>query len=145
MFIGACAGSTGGGMKVSRIQMLGKAIWRELDHLIHPNSVKKVKIDGKQVEHTVLRGVYVYVAAYLAVFALSTLIISLDNCDFTSTFTAIAATLNKIGPGLGAVGPTANFAGYSYLSKIVMTFDMIAGRLELFPVLVLLSWRTWIN
>ena len=143
MFVGACAGSTGGGIKVSRIQLLAKAVWRELDHVVHPNSVRKIKVDGKQVEHAVMRGVYVYLAAYIAIFAASVLIISLDNFDLTTNFTAVAATLNNIGPGLNRVGPSANFSEYSYLAKSILTFDMIAGRLELFPVLILLSWRTW--
>ena len=145
MFIGACAGSTGGGMKVSRVQMLAKSVVKELDYIIHPNNFRKIRMDGRQVEHTVLRSVYIFTAAYLVVFALSTLIISLDNFDFTTNFTAVAATLNNIGPGLAGVGPMANFASYSYLSKCVLTFDMIAGRLELFPVLILFSYRTWVS
>ncbi|MBQ6321879.1 MAG: TrkH family potassium uptake protein [Lachnospiraceae bacterium] len=143
MFIGACAGSTGGGMKVSRIQMLAKSVVKELDYVIHPNNFRKIRVDGRQVEHTVLRSVYIFTAAYLVVFASSLLLISLDNFDFTTNFTAVAATLNNIGPGLAGVGPMANFASYSYFSKIILTFDMIAGRLELFPVLILLSYRTW--
>ena len=143
MFIGACAGSTGGGIKVSRIQMLVKSVMREMDYTIHPNSVKKVRLGGKQVEHTVLRSVYIFIAAYVLVFAASVVIISLDNFDLVTNFTAVAATLNNIGPGLAKVGPTANYADYSILSKIVLTFDMIAGRLELFPVLALFSYRTW--
>ena len=143
MFVGACAGSTGGGLKVSRVQMLAKSIPREIGHVTHPNSVRKIKIDGKQVEHSVMRSVNVYIAAYILILAGSILIISLDNFDMTSNFTAVAATLNNIGPGLSRVGPTANFSEYSYLSKIVLTFDMIAGRLELFPVLILFSVRTW--
>ena len=145
MFIGACAGSTGGGLKVSRVQMLAKSIPREIGHVTHPNSVRKIKIDGKQVEHSVMRSVNVYIAAYIIIFACSVLLISLDNFDLTTNFTAVAATLNNIGPGLAGVGPTANFSQYSYLSKVVLTFDMIAGRLELFPVLILFSWKTWIK
>ena len=143
MFIGACAGSTGGGIKVSRIQMLVKSVIRELDYTIHPNSIRKVKLDGKQVEHTVLRSVYIFMAAYMLVLVGSILILSFDKLDLVSNFTAVAATLNNIGPGLSQVGPTQNFAQYSLLSTVVLTFDMIAGRLELFPVLVLFSYRTW--
>lgn len=143
MFIGACAGSTGGGIKVSRIVIIFKTVTKELDYIIHPNNVKKVKIDGKQLEHTVLRSVNVFIMAYLFVFVGSLLLISLDNFDMTTNFTAVAATLNNIGPGLEGVGPTSNFSAYSNLSKIVLTFDMLAGRLELFPVLILFSWKTW--
>ena len=120
-----------------------KTVIKELDYIIHPNNVKKITMDGKQVEHTVLRSINVFVMAYLMVFVASVLLISLDNFDLTTNFTAVAATLNNIGPGLGGVGPMANFGSYSGFSKIVMTFDMIAGRLELFPVLILFSWRTW--
>ena len=143
MFIGACAGSTGGGIKVSRVIILFKTVVKELDYVVHPNNVRKVKVDGKQLEHTVLRAVNVFMAAYIVVFVVSTLIISLDEFEFTTNFTAVAATLNNIGPGLAGVGPTSNFGAYSYLSKCVLTFDMIAGRLELFPVLVLFSRGTW--
>ena len=143
MFIGACAGSTGGGIKVSRVLSLLKTVTKELDYIIHPNNVKKIKVEGKQLEHAVLRSTNVFIMAYLSVFVVSLLLISLDNFDFTTNFTAVAATLNNIGPGLAGVGPTSNFSAFSNLSKIVLTFDMIAGRLELFPVLILLSWRTW--
>ncbi len=143
MFCGACAGSTGGGIKVSRIVMAFKTVIKELDYFIHPNNVRKVKVDGKQVEHTVIRSVNVFVMAYLFVFAASLLLITLDNLDLVTNFTAVAATINNIGPGLGLVGPAANYSLYSPFAKIVLTFDMIAGRLELFPVLILFSWHTW--
>ena len=143
MFVGACAGSTGGGIKVSRIVILGKAIVKELDYIVHPNNVRKIKVDGKQLEHVVLRQTNVYLGAYLMVFVISVLIVSLDNFDLESTFTSVAATLNNIGPALGAAGPVSNYSSFSILSKIVLTFDMIAGRLELFPVLVLFSAKTW--
>ena len=143
MFIGACAGSTGGGIKVSRIIILIKTVFKELDYVVHPNNVRKIKVDGKQLEHTVLRSVNVFMASYIIIFVGSLLIVSLDGFDYESSFTAIAATLNNIGPGLGVPGPASNFSMFSNLSKIVMTFDMIAGRLELFPVLILFSRRTW--
>ena len=143
MFIGACAGSTGGGMKVSRIQMFVKHVFKELNYFIHPNSIRKVKMDGKQVEHAVMRSASAYLAAYVVLFALSVLLISIDNFDFTTNFTAVAATFNNIGPGLAKVGPTCNFSGYSNFSTVVLTFDMIASRLELFPVMILFSYRTW--
>ena len=143
MFIGACAGSTGGGIKVSRIIILGKTILKELDYIVHPHNVKKLKMDGHVVEHTVLRSVNVYLALYLFVFASSVLLISLDNFDFATNFTAVATTLNNVGPGLAKVGPTGNFGMYSDFSKLVLTFDMLVGRLELFPVFILFYRNTW--
>ena len=143
MFVGACAGSTGGGIKVSRFVILAKATAKELDYQIHPNNVRKIKVDGKQLEHVVLRATNVYLSTYILVFAASLLIVTLNNFDLETSFTAVAATLNNIGPGLSRVGPAANFSEMSYLSKIVLTFDMIAGRLELFPVLILFKIGTW--
>lgn len=143
MFIGACAGSTGGGIKVSRVIIIFKTVTKELDYIIHPNNVKKIKIEGKQLEHTVLRSTNVFIMAYIFIFVGSMLLISLDNFDLVTNFTAVAATLNNIGPGLAQVGPVSNFGAFSGLSKIVLTFDMLAGRLELFPVMILFSWRTW--
>ena len=143
MFIGACAGSTGGGIKVSRIIVLCKSVAKELDYVIHPNNIRKVKVDGKQLEHVVQRAINVFLVSYLLVFAVSILVVTLDNFDLTSSFTAVAATLNNIGPALGVAGPASNFSSFSYLSKIVLIFDMIAGRLEIFPVLILFSYKTW--
>ncbi len=143
MFIGACAGSTGGGIKVQRIIILLKSIGKGLDTTVHPHTVEKLKIDGQVVEHSVLRAVNVFIASYLMIFALSLLVISLDNFDFTTNFTAVAATMNNIGPGLEMVGPTGNYSAFSNLSKLVLIFDMIAGRLELFPLLILFRKSTW--
>ncbi len=143
MFIGACAGSTGGGIKVSRIVILFKSILKEIDVIAHPRNVRKLKMDGRLIEHAVVRSVNVFLASYLMIFALSVLLISLDNFDFTTNFTAVAATINNIGPGLALVGPTQNFGIYSDFSKLVLTFDMLAGRLELFPLLVLFAKNTW--
>lgn len=143
MFIGACAGSTGGGIKVSRIILLFKSILKELDFIVHPHNVRKVKLDGRLVEHTVMRAVNVFMVLYLFIFAGSVLLISLDNFDFTTNFTAVAATINNIGPGLSLVGPTGNFGMFSDFSKLVLTFDMLVGRLELFPILILFSKNTW--
>ena len=143
MFIGACAGSTGGGFKVSRIVILFKSILKELDVIVHPHNVKKLKVDGRVVEHSVVRSVNVFLASYVMIFAVSLLLISLDNFDFTTNFTAVAATMNNIGPGLSMVGPTKNFAQFSDFSKLVLTFDMLVGRLELFPLLILFSRNTW--
>lgn len=143
MFIGACAGSTGGGMKVSRIVILVKALGKELSFLVHKRSVKVLKFDGNRIEHEVLRSINVFFAAYMFIFTISILIVSLDNFSFTTSFTAVAATLNNVGPGLEMVGPMGNYAAFSPLSKIVMMFDMLAGRLEVFPLLLLLMPSTW--
>lgn len=143
MFIGACAGSTGGGVKVSRCIILFKTMRKELRRLLHPMSVKKIALDGKSIAHEVVRSTNVFMFSYILIFVVSVLVISFDGFDFTSNFTAVAATLNNIGPGLGAVGPAQNFAGYSALSKLVLIFDMLAGRLELFPLLLLFTKENW--
>ncbi len=143
MFIGACAGSTGGGIKVSRIIILFKSIFKEIKIAVHPQRTVKITMNGRMVEHETVRAVNVYMASYIAVFALSLLLISLNKFDFTTNFTAVLATLNNIGPGLAGVGPVENFSKFSDLSKLVMTFDMIIGRLEIFPILILFSKSTW--
>lgn len=143
MFVGACAGSTGGGIKVSRIQVVFKAIMKELDSVIHPNDVRKIRYDGKVLDHAVLRGINVFITAYFVVFGLSVLLVSVDNFGLETNFSAVAATLNNIGPGLGGVGPASNFSGYGAFSTCVLIFDMIAGRLEILPVLILLFPHTW--
>ncbi len=143
MFIGACAGSTGGGIKVSRILILFKGFARELRTLIHPRQVRKITIDSRPVDHEVVRSVNAYIACYIIIFVSSLLLISFDSFDLVTNFTAVTATMNNIGPGLNAVGPTSNFAAFSPLSKIVLIFDMLAGRLELFPMIILFSPMTW--
>ncbi|MBO7196440.1 MAG: TrkH family potassium uptake protein [Clostridia bacterium] len=143
MFIGACAGSTGGGMKVSRLIIAFKGFVREINTLIHPRQVKQITIDKRPVDREVVRSVNAYLACYILVFVGALMLISLDNKDLVTNFTAVTATINNIGPGLAAVGPTANFAHFSGFSKLVMTFTMIAGRLELFPMLILFSPNTW--
>ena len=143
MFMGACAGSTGGGIKVSRLIILCKSARKELQLYLHPNAVKKIKMDGKAIPHEVVRATNMFLFVYILIFVASLLVISLDNLDLVSNFTAITATLNNIGPGLGAVGPTGNFGCYSYISKLVMIFDMLAGRLEVFPLLLLFKRDTW--
>lgn len=139
MFIGACAGSTGGGIKVSRIVILFKSICHEISTQMHKRSVKVLKFDGRKVPNDTSRSIHVYFAVYMFIFFISLLIVSLDNFDFTSTFTAVATTLNNVGPGLKMVGPMGNFSEFSYLSKLVMIFDMLVGRLEVFPMLLLLA------
>ena len=143
MFIGACAGSTGGGIKVSRILIFIKSIAKELYLLIHPKQVKKVMIDKHPVEHEVVRATNVYMVCYVIVFAVSMMLVSIENHDLITNFTSVAATINNIGPGLELVGPTSNFAFFSPFTKLVLIFDMLAGRLELFPMLLLFFKGTW--
>ena len=143
MFIGACTGSTGGGMKVARFIIYFKQIGKQIGFLIHPRSVKIIRMNGKKLEHDTVRIVNTYLLVYIFIFAISMLILSIDNFDLITTFTAVSATFNNIGPGLNMVGPTGNFFEFSVLSKIVMIFDMLAGRLEIFPLLVLMTPTTW--
>ncbi len=143
MMCGACAGSTGGGIKVSRIVLLFKTIHKELSKIIHPRFIKKIQFDGVSVAHETVRNTNVFIAVYCAIFALSVICISIDNHDFTTNFTAVTATINNIGPGLSLVGPTQNFGFFSPFSKIVLIFDMLAGRLELFPMLLLFAPHVW--
>ena len=143
MFIGACAGSTGGGIKVSRILILLKTVKKELGSIVHPRSIKRIRFDDHPVEHEVLRAINVFLIVYLVIYSFSMLIISIDGFSFETNFTAVAATLNNIGPGLDQVGPTSNFFGYSPVSKLILIFDMLAGRLELFPMLILFYPSTW--
>ena len=143
MFIGACAGSTGGGIKVSRIIILFKSIKKELTSYIHPKSIIKIKIDGKPVEHEVVRATNVYFVTFTVIFSLSVFAISFDDKDLVTNFTAVLATMNNMGPGLAGVGPTQNFGSFSIFSKFVLMFDMLAGRLELFPLLLLFHPAIW--
>ena len=142
-FIGAMAGSTGGGFKVSRIILLFKELTKEIALLVHPRNVKTVKMDGKAIDHSVMRTTSVYLVLYIGIFFVSYLIIALENLDFSTTFTSVAATLNNTGPGLGLVGPVGNFADFSILSKCVFIFNMLAGRLELFPIVLLFAPSAW--
>lgn len=143
MIIGACAGSTGGGVKVSRMVILFKAAAFEVRKLLHPGSVKVLTMDGKRISRETIQGVQGYMAVYFAITVISILLVSLDNFDAVTTVTAVEATLNNIGPGLDMVGPTGNFAMFSPLSKLVLTADMLLGRLELFPILILFTPSTW--
>ena len=143
MFIGACAGSTGGGLKVSRWVMSGKAMAGYVGSFLHPRGVRKVRFEDKDVEDSTLHAIFVYFMGVFFIFTASMLVLSLENMDLTSTFTAVAATFNNIGPGLNLVGPTCNFGFLSDLSKAVLIFDMLAGRLEVFPMLMLLYPPLW--
>ncbi|MBQ7971835.1 MAG: TrkH family potassium uptake protein [Lachnospiraceae bacterium] len=142
-FIGACAGSTGGGIKISRILIAIKVFIKEITSYIHPKSIKKIQMEGKPLEDDVIRATSVYFLTFILIFVCSFLLVALENKDFTTTFTAIAATLNNVGPGLEMVGPTQNFGHFNWFSKLVMSFDMIAGRLELFPLLLLFTPAIW--
>ena len=150
MFVGGCAGSTAGGFKVSRVIILFKTMIREFGNLIHPNRVKKVTMDDKPLDDEAVRSVTTYLTTYVFILFASFLLISIDQSifntaenTFLTNFTAVFATFNNIGPGLDFVGPTQNFADFSYFSKIILSFDMLAGRLELFPMLILFTPYTW--
>ncbi len=143
MFCGACAGSTGGGIKVSRIIIAAKTVKKELISYVHPKSIRKIKFEDKPLDHDVVRSINVYFMTFIIVFCLSVFLISLEGKDFTTNFTAVTATINNIGPGLNLVGPTANFGHYNMFSKYVLMFDMLAGRLELFPMLILFNPELW--
>lgn len=143
MVIGACAGSTGGGMKVSRILILLKSVKQELKRLTKPKSVNIIKINGKKVSSETIHGVYIYTIAYVAILCVSLLLISLNDFDFATSFSGVLTTLNNVGPGIAGVGPIENFAAFSSFSKIVFSLDMLIGRLEIFPFLVLFSPDLW--
>ena len=143
MFIGASAGSTGGGIKVIRVQLLLKSMIRDIRRTVHPKSVNTVKLDGHTVDESILSGVQGFFFAYMFVLFISTVIVSLDGFSFETNFTAVVATLSNIGPGLGMVGPTGNFAAFSDLSKLVLSLCMLIGRLEVFPILMLVAPSAW--
>ena len=143
MFVGACAGSTGGGIKVSRFVILFKTVRKEFTSYIHPKSIKKIKMDDKPVEHEIIRTINVYFITFTVLFVLSIFLISFDGTDLVTDFTAVAATINNIGPGLAMVGPMENFGFFSNFSKYVLMFDMLAGRLELFPLLLVFHPAIW--
>ena len=146
MFIGACAGSTGGGIKVSRIWILFKSIKKEMHLYLHPRNVEKVYMDRHPVEHDTMRSVNIYLAVYIVIFLASLLgICAIEKTDLVTAFTSVAATFNNIGPGLSLVGPTANFGWMQPVSKFILMFDMLAGRLEIWPMLLLFYPRLWRN
>ncbi len=143
MIVGACAGSTGGGIKVIRVVILIKSAAYAIKKAVSPRSVFSVKADGKRIENNVVHGVLAYFVIYMIFAGISILVVSLDNKDFATTVTSVIATMNNIGPGLGEVGPTGNFADFSVLSKIVMSLGMLVGRLEFYPILILFSPHLW--
>ena len=143
MFIGACAGSTGGGIKVSRIIILVKGVIREFRYALHPRQVKRITIDSKPIDDEVVRSVNSYIVCYIVVFSISLLALSVEGHDLVTNFTAVTATINNIGPGLAKVGPMGNYGFFSVPSKLILTFNMLAGRLELLPMLLLFHPATW--
>ena len=142
-FIGACAGSTAGGLKISRIVIFFKAAKQDLNKMLHTHAVTTVRFEGKPLDEKVLRGVHNYFNIYMLLLAVSILLISLDGFDLVTTFTSVLTCINNVGPGLEVVGPMGNFAGFSAPAKLLLSFDMLAGRLELYPMLALFSPRLW--
>jgi trk system potassium uptake protein TrkH len=143
MFCGACAGSTGGGFKQIRLLLLWRSLRRNLHRSMHPSEVRAIHVNGRAIDEGIIHNTHAYLVAYVIIIIVSVLIISLDGFNFETNFTAVMATLNNIGPGLSQVGPTCNFSGYSDLSKLVLTADMLAGRLEIYPMLILISKSAW--
>ena len=143
MLVGACAGSTGGGFKVARVLLLFKSLRRNIRQVINPRKVQLIRNNGRVLDEAVLSNTNAYLAAYVIILVLSVLVLSLDRYDLQTNVTAAIACFNNIGPGLAEVGPTCNFGGFSVLSKLILIVDMLAGRLEIFPMLILLSSRSW--
>ena len=144
MFVGGSTGCTAGGIKVGRILLLGKNAKREAGYILHPNLVRSVKIDGRTVSHETIRGTTSFIIVYLIIFVISVVsIIAAEGCDLVTGFTAVASTLNNIGPGLSEVGPAANFGHLTNFSKLLLSADMLIGRLEIFPILILFSPVSW--
>ena len=143
MFVGAMAGSTGGGIKTVRILIIFKAIKREINKLLHPKRIKSVKIDGKVVEEQTISGVFLFIGAYIIISLIAMFIVALDGFDIVTTCTSVIATISNIGPGFEIVGPTGNFSAFSPLSKIILSFCMLAGRLEIYPMLIMFSPSIW--
>ena len=143
MFVGSCAGSTAGGLKQIRVLIMMKSIKRSIKRSLHPKAVSVIKADGRNVDEDQVAGIGVFCFAYFLIFGLAVLLVSLDNHDFTTTFTSVLTAISNVGPAFGKAGPTGNFAFYSDLSKIVLSLCMIIGRLEIFPILILFNWKTW--
>ena len=143
MFVGASAGSTGGGFKCGRLLLLFKTLRRNLEKTLNPQKVSVVRNNGRPVNEKVLNGLYTYLIAYVFIMIASVLVVSLDGKSMTTTVTAVIACFNNIGPGLDGVGPTCNYGGLNALSKVTLIFDMLAGRLEIFPILLLITRKTW--
>ena len=143
MMVGACAGSTGGGLKCIRFLLLLKNVKRNLSQIIRPRRVRVIRVNEKTMDEKLIANTNAYFATYILLMIVSFLIVSIDGFSVTTNFTAVLSCLNNIGPGLEAVGPTCNFAGFGILSKLVLILDMLAGRLEIFPILILFNLRSW--
>lgn len=143
MVIGACAGSTGGGIKVSRLLILVKTVRQEIRRILHPKSVTVVRVNGKKIGRDTMQGVYIYFISYILILIVSVLIVSIDNFDFATSFSGVLTTINNVGPGISQVGPIENFYSFSPLSKIVFCIDMLVGRLEVIPYLLIFSPDLW--
>jgi len=143
MFIGACAGSTGGGIKVARIVILAKTSWGDMRKMLHPNAVATTRFEGKALTDRQVRSVHLFLTVYILVFVVSFLLLSLQQFDIVTTFTALVACINNIGPGLEMVGPMGNFSQFSWWAKLLLSFDMLVGRLEIFPMLLLFAPSIW--
>ena len=143
MVFGACAGSTGGGLKISRVVILFKSARQEVRKLLHPRAVTVVRMEGKPIQPDLIRATLIFFVMYIACLALGVLLLSLGEQDFVTNFTATLACLSNIGPGLALVGPAENYGFYSSASKVLLSFEMLAGRLELFPIIMLFSPLTY--
>lgn len=143
MILGACAGSTGGGIKISRLIIMAKSLIREIRTLLHPSSVKVIQMDGKKVDNSVVHNTYAFMICYMSICCLSMLLISLDNLDGETTISSVLACINNIGPGLSTVGPINNYSHFSPLAKTILSLDMLFGRLEIFPMLIMLNPAAW--
>ena len=143
MIVGACAGSTGGGIKCARILLLLKILRRNIRQVLHPQKVQVIRVNDQVIDETVLSNTNAYLSAYVIIVIISFILISLDEFSITTNLSAVLACFNNIGPGLEAVGPISNYAAYSPFSKIILIVDMLAGRLEIFPILTLFSRSTW--
>ena len=143
MFIGGCAGSTSGGLKVQRFIIMFKSAKKSIKQTLNPKSINIVTSDDKFLDISIVHGVHAYLIIYLGFFLISLLLISLNNVDFSTSFTAVTTCINNIGPGLARIGPTENFSFFSNLSKIVLSIDMLLGRLECFPIIILFSPAIW--
>jgi trk system potassium uptake protein TrkH len=143
LFIGACAGSTAGGFKISRIVLFAKSAYRELQHTLQPRKVAVVRFEGKPVQENTLWQLGVYLFIYVAMLLIGFLLLCLDSPDVPTAFTAALTCISNVGPGLNAVGPVNNFAFYSVPAKLLLSFLMLAGRLEFYPILLLFMTSTW--
>ena len=143
MFVGSMAGSTGGGIKVSRIVILLKSFKREIKKLLHPNCVEAVRVDGKPIDDGIVKSVNSYLVVLIIIFLVGTLLISIDGFSLDTNISAMAACLNNVGPGLNVVGPIGDYSGFSSFSKILLSLSMLAGRLEIYPILMLFNPRTY--